>query len=97
MWEAGDKAVCVEKFLGVSCDSNCPNHNIKPSGLPAVNTIYLVDRVSVDTEALIIAGLPCYNRMSGKEAGWVNRKFRKLISRSEREAITEENVIEKIG
>ena len=87
-WKAGDRALCVEQFLGFSYPAMRPSSNYT-NGLPVVGTIYLVDSVYERTGRvwLIISDKPAFNLL-GEKSGWWSQRFRKITpacDRSERE------------
>jgi len=85
MWKAGDKAYCIERFLGEGEMTGDPTLNIKPNGVPQKGVIYLVDGfLNIGSGALMIAGLPIYNKNTKRYTGWVAYKFRKIVLKSER-------------
>lgn len=97
-WKAGDKALCVEKFLGVGMSSQRPDHNKSPNGLPVVGTIYLVVGTTHFTElGLQLAGLPVFNAKTGRPSGWVAYKFRKIVPACDRATNQEEGLVPHEG
>ena len=75
MFKPSDQVVCVD-------DTNPNPNSTYPSGCVVAGTAYTVIGIA-DEGGLIIQGKPVIGRISGQEAGWKRRRFRRFVAASE--------------